>query len=220
LVYSAFVAILGVGCDGVCPPCTKLESEVLSAVVSGDTLVLAEYLEGSSTYDFHCREHVDALREGERLSRMVQYTKHTPILRTYLRYPIPTDTKNAMLWGISGHATSEGMNAIKMLLAHDAHLDHPDHRCHLLEMVDTFMKFDSLGYDFNWVSDRTGNNILMDYCSCSEDFQRDDLGKVLRYFVSLGVRTDIKNHDGETAYDIANRSGVIEVLREAEKERP
>jgi hypothetical protein len=86
LVYSAFVAILGVGCDGVCPPCTKLESEVLSAVVSGDTLVLAEYLEGSSTYDFHCREHVDALREGERLSRMVQYTKHTPILRTYLRY--------------------------------------------------------------------------------------------------------------------------------------
>lgn len=124
-----------------------------------------------------------------------------------------------MLWDFCGRKTAAGISSIKLLLANGAHLDHPEHTCHFLGMVETFMKFDSLGYDFNWVSDRTGNNILMDYCSCSMDFQRDDLGKVLRYFISKGVHTDIKNHEGETAYDIAKRSGVIEVLREAEQVR-
>lgn len=106
-----------------------------------------------------------------------------------------------------------------MLLASDAHLDHPEHRCHVLWVVDAFERFDSLGYDFNWVSDRTGNNILMDYCTCSEDFQREDLKKVLTYLIGMGVRTDIKNHEGETAFDIAERSGVIGILREADRER-
>lgn len=218
MAYSAFVAVLGGGCEGYYPPCTELESEIVSAVVSGDTIVLAEYLEGSITFDCSCREHIDFLREGNRLSRLVLDTKHVPILRTYLRYPIPTDIKNDMLWSISGRRAPEGLQAIKMLLANDAHLDHPDHKCYLLKMVDTFMKFDSLGYDFNWVSDRTGKNIVMDYCSCSLDFQRDDLGEVLRYFVGLGIRTDIKNLQGETAIEIAERSGAIVVLQEAMQE--
>jgi len=219
LVYSALAAVLACGCDGFVRPCESLGSELLSAAASKDTIALAEHLASAETYDFHCREHNDPLRDGDRLSRLILNTENMPLLRTYLRYPIPVDIKNDMLWSISGHKKPEGLLAIKMLLAKNAHLDHPEHRCHLLDTVDTFMKFDSLGYDFDRVSDRTGNNILMDYCSCSLDFQRDDLGKVLRYFVSVGVRTDIKNQQGETATDIAERSGVIEVLREAERGR-
>jgi len=187
-------------------------------VAFGDTLTLAEYLDGSTTYDFRCRRHDDPLRYGESLFGAIRNTRHLAIVRTYLRYQIPTATKNRMLWAFSGRRTPDGISALKLLMANDAHLDHPEDTCHLLGMVDTLMKFDSLGYDLNWVSDRTGNNILMDYCSCSKDLGGDDLNEVIRYFVSIGVRTDIKNHEGEMATDIAKRSGLIEVLRVAERE--
>ncbi len=214
LAWGASLSLLLLSCSQPYPRCNEIEARVLHAAAFGDTVVLADYLSGTEEYDFRCRRHDDPLRAGESLHGAVMETRYPAVLRTYLRFPIQQEIKDKLLWRRA--ARDSGNVLTRILLAHGAHLTYPAKECIVRDRVMYYERFDSLGYDFNWVAPTTGNNILMDYCSCSLDFQREDLKKVLGYFIGLGVRTNVKNHDGETAYDIATRSGVINVLREAE----
>ncbi len=193
---------------------------MLSAITFGDTAVLDAYLKTSTTYDFACRRHDDYLRAGESLTWEMKETKHLSILRNYLRYPIPASTKDEFLyWRM--HETSDSP-FLQLLLHHDAHLEYFSTECQDYKAPRFLMTLDTLGYDFQWISPKTGNNVLMDYCACTErpKLSQADFKEVIRFLVDKRVRTDIKNLQGETAIEIAERSGAIEVLREAMEEEP
>ena len=110
---------------------------------------------------------------------------------------------------------------LRLLLQRDARLEFLSTECQDYDAPRFLLTLDTLGYDFQWTSPTTGNNILMDYCSCAvrPAQLQDEFKEVIRFLVKKGVRTDIKNQQGETAVDIAGRSGVISLLREAENER-
>lgn len=221
LAYS-LLTCLTIGCSWFPndSPCTQVEAKVLSAITFGDTAVLDAYLKTSRTFDFECRRHDDPLRSGEGLFWNMRETKHASILRIYLKYPIPSPIKDKLLTERINE-TSES-DFLQLLIKHDAHLEDLSTSCQDYKAPRFLATMDTLGYDFNWVSPMTGNNILMDYCACTDgpaQFQ-DEFKDVIRFLVKKGVPVDIKNHDGETAIDIAKRSGNWELLREAEKERP
>lgn len=186
---------------------------MLSAAIFGDTVVLDAFLKGAAEYDFACRRHDDYLRAGESLHTAVQETNHPAILRTYLRYPVPPVIKDKLLWRRA--ARDSGHVLTQILLAHGAHLTYPSEECIVREMVAYYEPLDSLGYDFNWVNPTTGNNMLMDYCACKPEHFKEDFVKLMRFLLSKGVRTDIENLQGETAFEIAERSGAIAILKEA-----
>lgn len=189
---------------------------MLHAAAFGDTVVLADYLSGAEEYDFRCRRHDDPLRAGESLHGAVMETRYPAVLRTYLRVPIQQEIKDKLLWRRA--ARDSGNVLTRILLAHGAHLTYPAKECIVRDRVMYYERFDSLGYDFNWVDPTTGNNMLMDYCACKPEHFREDFVEVIRFLLSKGVRTNIENLQGETAIEIAERSGAIEVLREAMKE--
>lgn len=215
LVWGVGLSLL-IQCSPYYPRCSEVESQVLNAAIFGDTVALAAYLDGAEEYDFACRRHDDFLRAGESLSGAVMESSYPAVLRTYLRYPISSVLKDELLWLRSGH--DSGYVHTRIALDHGAHLTYPSKECIVRKMIECYEPFDSLGYDFNWVDPTTGNNMLMDYCACKPNHFREDFVDVMRFLLSKGVRMDIKNLQGETAIDIAERSGAIEVLREAQKE--
>ncbi len=191
---------------------------MLYAIALGDTIVLDAYLKAHGIYDFQCRPHDDFLRSGDSMIRQLRGTEHVPIYRTYLKHPVPQAIMDELL---HERMWEDGPSEImRLLISHGAKLEHFSRSCQDFKapLYLTFM--DTLGYDFHWISPTTGNNILMDYCACMDrpaQFQ-DEFKEVIRFLVNKGVRTDIKNHQGETAIDIAERSGLIGFLREVENE--
>ncbi len=216
MAWGVSLGLLLLQCGPYNPRCSEVEGKVLNAAIFGDTIALAAYLDGAEEYDFACIRHDDLLRSGESLFSAIRDTRHIAVLRTYLRYPISSALKDELLW-LRAERDSAYVRT-RILMDHGAHLTYPSTECIVRKMVECYEAFDSLGYDFNWVNLTTGNNILMDYCACTPTHFREDLMDVMRFLLTKGVRTDIKNLQGETAVDIAERSGTIEILREAEKE--
>ena len=179
--------------------------------------MLNEYLQSAADYDLVCRRHDDLMRTGDSMVRQMRLTKHISILRTYLKYPIPSSIKDELLASHWDHDSSSEF--LRELLKHDAHLAFYSERCISHNVLRFIRTLDTLGYDFNWTSTRTGNNILMDYCSCSDtpDQFKWERDAVISYLVKKGVRTDVRNQNGETAYDIARRSGLHPLLKEVEQ---
>lgn len=214
LVFSRFFSCVGWQYDR---PCTQEEVDVLYAIALGDTLVLDTYLKAHGIYDFECRDHDDFLRGGDSMVRQLRQTKHASIYRTYFKYPLPQAIKDELLyWRMN--MTSEN-ELLRILLRHGAKLEYFSTECQDSKALRFLRTLDTLSYDFQWISPTTGNNILMDYCACTDrpaQFQ-EEFKEMVRFLVKKGVRTDIKNHQGETAIDIAERTGEIGVLREAER---
>lgn len=191
---------------------------MLYAIALGDTVVLDAYLKAHGIYDFECRPHDDFLRSGDSMIRQLRGTEHVSIYRTYLKHPVPQEIKDELLK--SRLWEDHPSEIMRLLMMHGASLELFGTNCQCSMAPRFFAFMDTLGYEFNRISPNTGNNILMDYCSCTKDRVAfpNEFEEIIRFFVKKGVLTDIKNHQGETAFDIANRSGVIELLREAEKE--
>lgn len=76
---------------------------------------------------------------------------------------------------------------------------------------------DELHYDYNQVDPITGDNILMKYAQCDglkfEGKYEEELLKTIKYFVSIGVKINIKNKEGKTAIDLAVNPKVKEYLQ-------
>lgn len=190
---------------------------MLNALALGDTVVLDAYLKAHGIYDFVCRDHDDYLRSGDSMIRQLRASENVPIYRTYLKYPVPQAIKDELLhermWEDSA---SEIM---RLLICSGAKLEHFSTSCQDYKAPGFLAFMDTLGYDFHWISPTTGNNILMDYCACSDtpDQFKWERDAVISYLVKKGVRTDVRNQNGETAYDIARRSGLHPLLKEVEQ---
>jgi len=199
--------------------CTKEEKGVIYAIALGDTVVLDDYLKTRGIYNVQCRHNVDFLRPGDSMIRQLGITTHASVYRTYLKYPVPQEILDELLYGrfMEDHPSE----ILRLLIARGAKLETFSQDCNPNKAPNFLPLLDTLDYDFHWTSPNKGNNILMDYCGCMDitpPFQ-DEFNWVIRFLVNKGVRMDIKNHRGETAIDIAKRSGVIDLLREAERER-
>ena len=81
-------------------------------------------------------------------------------------------------------------------------------------MLSCFKILNDLDYNFNWIDPEDGNNILMKYAKCPATENEEELIEIIKYFIKIGVKTDIKNNNGKTAYDIAVNKRVKEYLKD------
>ena len=80
-----------------------------------------------------------------------------------------------------------------------------------------YNKFNKVNYNFNWIDPKDGNTILMKYVKCPANENEDELLDLIKYLVKIGVKTDIKNNEGKTAYEIAVNEKVKDYLKKYEK---
>lgn len=80
-----------------------------------------------------------------------------------------------------------------------------------LDKIKLLEKFD---YNFDYVSS-TGNTLIMEIVMYA-DMKEEPLIGIVKYLVEKGVKTNVKNNEGKTAYDLAKNERVKEFLKFAE----
>ncbi|MAQ42494.1 ankyrin repeat domain-containing protein [Mesonia oceanica] len=81
-----------------------------------------------------------------------------------------------------------------------------------------FLKIEKLkilkeaNYNFNY-TDPFGNTLLIDIIQHSK-LEEKKLLKIVKYLIEVGVKTNIKNNNGKTAYDVAVNKNVKEFLKD------
>ena len=71
-----------------------------------------------------------------------------------------------------------------------------------------------LGYEVNKINKESGNTLLIEYAYCPVNEDSKELIETMKFLIENGARTDIKNNNGKTAYDVAVNKNVKEFLKD------
>jgi len=129
----------------------------------------------------------------------------------YLSFDIPNNIKDEMLDRISYN--EEKKDIMRLLIKKGAHITPITKLCCTKTCISTLENLHSIQYDFNWIDPETGNNLFMEYAGCPAPDDPDDLIKTMQYLIELGSKTDLKNKEGKTAYDLAVNKEVKAFLK-------
>ncbi|MCF8276755.1 MAG: ankyrin repeat domain-containing protein [Flavobacteriales bacterium] len=186
-------------------------------IESGSIEVLKSHLENGGDPGWKCYD----TRVGKSLGfwlelhNMVSSSRSYEMIVYYLKYDIPQTTKNDMLESFVATGDSE---LIELMVNHGCHVSIEARECLDRFVSDTFKRYTQLvkaGYDFNWQDD-DGNTLLMLHSKCKSQETSVELVSILQFLITHGARTDIKNHDGKTAFDLAANPKVKDFLAQYE----
>ena len=141
----------------------------------------------------------------------IELTKH------YLGYNASQKIKDDFL---ESFVSEQQPSLIRLMVDSGGHIQYVARNC--LERfsdeitIEYKLLYDT-GYDFNWQDDK-GNTLLMLHAKCWADDTSNELITILQFLIDHGARTDIKNKDGKTAYELAVNSKAKAFLAQFNKQ--
>lgn len=195
------------------PTCSQSEIEVCREAEKGNIKVVKGYIENGGDPELECHNTAGGKFGSENwLYFSICKSNSKELIEYYLTQKISDETKNKMLYFFSG--TEDDAVIVKLLLKNNAHLNEYSDSCNFIEgvLID-YKNLQKLGYDFNWIDPKDGNNILLKYAKCPATDDETELVEMLKYFVEIGVKTNVKNNEGKTAYELAINEKVKEYLK-------
>ena len=196
--------------------CNEEEIALYEAVERGDLGALRAYLEGGGEPTLKC--YADVGRSDgfwDYLYYKVALSNSTEMVKYYIGFNLPQKIKDDLLGAFVNKQNTE---LTRLLVDSDAHRFRNADGClqsYYEEILKEYELLVDVGYDFNWQND-DGNTLLMLYSKCWADDSSEKLITILQFLVDHGAKTDIKNNDGKTAYDVAVNPKVKAFLAQYE----
>jgi len=215
---ACFSVVLFESCDSIyntiCCECSEKDLALFNAVEEGNLDALRSYLENDGDPVYKCFYGPGrGFGMWRYLHSAISANSSVELVRYYLSYPLQENLKDEMLEQFVGR---EDADLTQLLVEEGAHVSNVASNC--LERFWEQKEYEVLakaGYNFNWQDD-DGNTLLMLHAKCFADSTSDELITIVQFLIDNGARTDLKNNDDKTAYDLAVNPKVKEFLAQYE----
>lgn len=203
-----------------CNRCNTKELEVLQAAREGDIVTIKKYFEDGGSPILSC---FDGSSGGplnfseDDLYYVICKSESESLIKYYLEQELTEEIKNKMFYFFIEEKNKTfiqyfiekkiGNNLIFFLAKN----------CSNIMSREIHYVLTENSFNFNYINPENGNTILMEYATCSGDTETEDLLELIKYFISIGVKTNIKNHEGKTAKELAVNQKVKDYLEILEK---
>ena len=196
------------------PTCNDKELAVIEAAENGDVEAVKAYFENRGDPMLECHNTAGGKFGSTKwLYFSVCKSESLPLIKYYLSQNISDEIKNKMLYYYSD-VKDDNIDIVKLLIDNKAKIVEYVESCiYSKNTLSRYNKFNKVNYNFNWIDPKDGNTILMKYVKCPANENEDELLDLIKYLVKIGVKTDIKNNEGKTAYEIAVNEKVKEYLK-------
>ncbi|MCC7453464.1 MAG: ankyrin repeat domain-containing protein [Crocinitomix sp.] len=181
-------------------PCTEEEFAIMAALDTGNYEVVMDYLKNGGNPMLACEDERSSPLGymANHLSTYMKSCDSMEYVKYYLTLDIPDEERNDFL---QFYIMLENQEMVLYLVELGAYL--PDVYNNCTDCIDFFKQAGDMGYDFNRQNPETGNTILMTMAFCFGCDEVKGQLEAIKYLISQGARLDIKNHDGQTALDLA-----------------
>lgn len=182
------------------PLCTDEENTVMMAADSGNYEVVMAYLKngGDPMLECKCEKKSNDNCSYPELSLYMLDCDSIRYVKYYLSLNITNKIKNDFFdyyLAIGNDEMSEYLISIGALMTNN-------YGC-FPNSLPRISKAIELGYDINLQDPKNGWTVLMQFAFTSDPEEVDCKVEGIKYLISQGARLDIKNHDGQTALDLA-----------------
>ncbi len=187
----------------------------MQAATEGDIEAVKKYLESGGDPALECFDPKGNMIFGEEryLNQGIIASRSKPLFEYYLSYELPQDIKDLL---ILAALDEKDLDQIRLAVNRGGHAFWNANDCleyYASGAIEDYDLLHEAGYDFNWQNE-DGNTLLMVHAKCRADETSDELISILQFLIDHGARTDIKNEDGRTAYDLAKNPKVKAFLGE------
>ncbi|MAN28810.1 MAG: hypothetical protein CMH15_12580 [Mesonia sp.] len=198
------------------PSCSKNDIRVINSAKKGNVKSVKDYLENGGDPLLHCKDY----KSGGKGSFGVLYdlpfnisiSKSTDLLKLYLKYDIPEDIKSEMF---QTAILAKETEFIKIFINENSDAISIASSCYRGDLIKNELKeLLRLGYEVNKINKESGNTLLIEYAYCPVNEDSKELIETMKFLIENGARTDIKNNNGKTAYDVAVNKNVKEFLKD------
>ncbi|MFT5819849.1 MAG: ankyrin repeat protein [Crocinitomix sp.] len=196
------------------PLCSEEENAIMVAADTGNYAIVMDYLKNGGDPMLEC-EGIQGSYSGNKYHKMSSYMNSCDSLekvKYYLTLDVSKELKDEYL---HHYLVLENDEMVQYLISIGAHFDH--YLFCFPQGLPRFKKAAELGYNLDWQDPDTGNNLFMNYAWCENEKDAEANIIVLKYLVSEGTRTDLKNIEGKTALDLATNEKIKAYLMSLEK---